>query len=332
MIVLPSDSSTDVPLIIPAPTSTPEPTLVLTPTANEATTDPGFQPGIYHGSPISRSYDKFLMKVEEPGLRRIFRFSNAFDIRPDAFVSVGRETVTLIDPNGGERQISVQGILEMNRPSFSPDGKRVAVQARDTLLGPEDFNIYIVDLENGEAEKISFLSVNEESPEWFPNDNRIAYSSFSQDEGIKIHIYDVDAGQELSTFGDGAIHLAISPDGRFILNPQLVRLYDVAGGSIVSDLKDKVMSGLDDLGYQTDTRFPGQADRGTFPLDADFSPDSNHIVFDGAVERDGAYGVVIFQMTITGDEMTPLTGMIDVDPAVSNNHNYSQLNPSWLGT
>ena len=91
------------------------------------------------------------------------------------------------------------------------------------------------------------------------------------------------------------------------------------------------MSGLDDLGYQPDTRFPGQANRGTFPLDADFSPDGGHIVFDGAVERDGTYGVVIFQMTITGDEITPLTGMIDVDPVVSNNHNYSQLNPSWLG-
>ena len=271
------------------------------------------------------------MKVEEPVSRRISSFSNGFDIRPDAFVFVGRDTVNLINPGGGERQISVEGILEMNRPSFSPDGKRVAVQARDTLLGPEDLNIYIVDLENGEAERISFLGVNEESPEWFPNDNRIAYSSFSPDEGIEIHIYDVDAGHELSSFGDGAIHLAISPDGTLILNPQLVRLYDVATGSVVSDLKDKVMSGLDDLGYQPDTRFPGQANRGTFPLDADFSPDGGHIVFDGAVERGGSYGMVISQMTTTGDEITPLTGMIDLDPTVSNNHNYSQLNPSWLG-
>ena len=223
------------------------------------------------------------------------------------------------------------GLYHIVWPSFSPDGKKVAVQAVESLDGPEDLNIYIVDLETGESERISFLDVNEESPEWFPNDNRLAYSSFSPDEGIKIHIYDVDAGQELSTFGDGAIHLAISPDGRFILNPQLVRLYDVADGSVVSDLKDKVMSRLDDLGYQPDTRFLGQADRGTFPLDADFSPDGGHIVFDGAVERDGTYGVVTFQMTITGDEMTPLTDIIEVDPAVSNNHNFSQLNPLWLG-
>ena len=36
-------------------------------------------------------------------------------------------------------------------------------------------------------------------------------------------------------------------------------------------------------------------------------------------------------MTITGDEITPLTGMIEVDPARSNDHNFSQLNPIWLG-
>ena len=239
--------------------------------------------------------------------------------------------MVLVDTDGVERHVPVPGLFQIVRPSFSPDGKSVAVQAVESLSGAEDLNIYIVDLENGEAERISFLDVNEESPEWFPNDNRIAYTSFSPVEGIKIHIYDVDAGQEQSTFGDGAIHLAISPDGSLILNPQQVLLYDVATGLIVSDLKDKVMSGLQALGYQPDTRLPGQANRGAFPLDADFSPDGDRIVFDGAVEQDGTYGVVIFQMTITGDEMTALTSIIEVDPAVSNDHNFSQLNPVWLG-
>ena len=203
-------TSAPVPTSAPTPRQSPVPTPTPrsqgTPTANEAATDSGFSPGIYYGSPISRSYEKFLTKVEGPLSRRISYESAGFDIRPEAFVFVGRDTVTLIDSDGGQRQISVQGIEQMARPSFSPDGKRVAVQARDTLLGPEDLNIYIVDLETGEVERISFLNVNEESPEWFPNDNRIAYSSFSPEEGLNIHIYDADAAQELRSFRDGAIH------------------------------------------------------------------------------------------------------------------------------
>ena len=123
--------------------------------------------------------------------------------------------------------------------------------------------------------------------------------------------------------------MAVSPDGTLIFNPVLARLYDVNTGEVVVDLKDKVLTALKDNGYTPDTRFHGQANLGTFPMDADFSPDGNHIVFDGAVEKNGKFGLIIFSMTTTGGNITPLTDIIEVNPAFSNNNNYSQLNPNW---
>ena len=91
----------------------------------------------------------------------------------------------------------------------------------------------------------------------------------------------------------------------------------------------KVLAALQDNGYAPDTRFHGQASLGTFPMDADFSPDGNHIVFDGAVEKNGEFGLIIFSMTTSGDNITSLTDMIEANPAFSNGNNYSQLNPNW---
>ena len=289
-----------------------------------------FLPGIYYRQPDLDSFDTVLTKLEGPLPRQISWSGAGFDIRSDAVVFTDNDKVFLVDPDGRERRITAEGIFQMVRPSLSPDGERVAVQAAESPGG--DLNIYTVDLKTGKAARISFLSVNEESPEWFPNQNKIAYTSFHPVEGLTLHVYDVDAGKEVLSIKDGgSIHLAVSPDGSLLFNPTLARLYDAATGKVVSDLKDKVLAGLEALGYKPDTRFPGQAGKGTFPLDADFSPDGSHIVFDGAVEHDGTYGLVIFRMTITGADVTPLTDIIEVDPSFSNNNNFSQLNPSWLG-
>ncbi len=298
-------------------------------TAIDASAKRGFSPGVYYGQPSEVPFVTNLAYLDET-LKTDIRWSGVgFDMRPDAVVFADFENIILVQRSGEKRKLRVPGLSQIARPSFSPDGKKVAVQALGS--SGSDLNIYVINLDTGDAERISFLTVNEESPEWFPGQNKIAYSSFSPSDGLNIHVYDLDAGREMLSFEEGAIHLAISPDGSMIFNPQLVRLYDAATGSLVSDLRTKVLAGLNSLGYEPDTRFPGQAGRGAFPLDADFSPDGSHIVFDGAVERNGTYGVAIFRMTVAGDEMTLLTGMIGVEPANSNDHNFSQLNPSWLG-
>ena len=116
--------------------------------------------------------------------RRISWPGPGFDIRTDAIVFTDTEKVFLVDPGGRKQRITVEGIYQIVRPSFSPDSKRIAVQAAESPGA--DLNIYTVNLETGKAQRISFLSVNEESPEWFPNQNKIAYTSFHPVEGLTL--------------------------------------------------------------------------------------------------------------------------------------------------
>ena len=289
---------------------------------------PRFGPGLYYRQPFLDSPGALLMNLDNIPLARIN--VQAFDISSETVVYAVDDKLALVAPDGNVNMINVPGLHQMDRPSFSPDGTKVTVQARETYTEPEDLNIYVVDLNTGKAERISHLDVNEESPEWFANENKIAYTSFDPTRELIVHIYDMDIGKEIQVIKEaGYIHLAVSADGTLVFNPILARLYAVNTGKVVVDLKDKVLTALENNGYTLDTRFRGQANLGTFPMDADFSPDGNHIVFDGAVEKNGKFGLVIFSMTTTGDNITPLTEIIEVNPAFSNNNNYSQLNPNW---
>ena len=245
------------------------------------------------------------------------------------------DKLVLVAPDGNVTLINVPGLHQMDRPSFSPDGTKVVIQARETYTEPEDLNIYIVDLNTGESERISYRNFNEESPEWFANENKIAYSSFDPQWGVSAHVYDIDLGKEILTIKDGGyIHLAVSPDGNLIFNPILAHLYDANTGALVADLKDKILNALHEQGYTPDSKFHAhadiEADLGTFPMDADFSPDGTEIVLDGAVEKDGDFGFVIFTITTSGNNLTPVSDVIKVNPAFSNDNNYSQINPDWF--
>jgi hypothetical protein len=310
----------------PSPTASPTPTAASSPTA-APTPVLAFPSGIYYRKPGSRSGPSLIATLDGASLPRIDVNAPGFDIHPDAAVFTDGAAVIRVTPDGKRTRTPVPGLYQVVRPSLSPDGTRVAVQAVETPGG--DLNIYIVELSSGEWERISFLPVNEESPEWLPGEEKVVYTSFDPDAGILAHVYDVAAGEELLAFDGGGIHLAVSPDGQRVFNPTLTRMYDVATGELVADLREKVMAALDDLGYSMDARYPGQANFGTFPLDADFSPDGRYLTLDGAVEKDGEYGVVIFRMTVDGDELETLTGLIQFDPAETNNHNFSHLNPVW---
>ena len=306
----------------PEPTPLPVATDIPSQTASE------FGQDIYYRQPYLDEYAALLTNLEGLPLPPIEVM--AFDIRPEAVVYANDDKLVLVAPNGDVNSINIPELHQMDRPSFSPDGTKVAVQARETYTEPEDINIYIVDLSTGKSERVSHLAVNEESPVWFSNKNKIAYTSFDPISGLTAHIYDVDIGREIQAIkGAGYIHLAVSPDGTLIFNPVLARLYDIETAKMVADLKDKVLTALESNGYTPDTRYRGQANLGTFPMDADFSPDGNHIVFDGAVEKNGKFGLIIFSMTTSGDNITSLTDIIEVNPAFSNGNNYSQLNPNW---
>lgn len=292
-----------------------------------------FPPGIYHREPggagpgapgTLRGPSGFDVDVSLP--------SGGFDVGPGVIVLPGENGLRLVAPDGTVRDVATD-LGHVARPSLSPDGMRAVVQAtrgEPSDAPPRDLGIFVVDLATGEATAIASRPYNEESPEWFPDGRRIAYSSFSPEEGVDLHVFDLDAGLDVLDVDDaGAIHLAVSDDGTRILDPGRALLRDAATGEVVADLREEIVAGLEAAGWSVDTRFPGQAGRGTFPLDGDVSPAGDALVLDGAVERDGAHGVLLFRVAADGSAFEVLSGPFEVDPAATNGLNYSETNPLW---
>lgn len=308
----------------PEPSSEPEP-------GNRAS----FDPGIYHAVPGPAGAR--LAKLNGSTPAPIGFGGVGFDLRPGLFVSVEGSSMLAVEPDGTRRSIGLDGVFHAARPSLSGDARRVTFQALDHADfrggAADDFNVYVADLASGVTVRVSNATVNDESPEWVPGKPWIVWSSFDPERGIDAHVVDVDTKTEIVRLPDaGAIHLAVSQDGKRLLDPGRMRLYGLPGGALEADLKDEVLAGLAGAGYAPDSRYPGQAGRGTFPLDGAFSPDGARIVFDGAVVREGRYGMILARIGVDGTGFEVLTGPMEVDAARSNQHNFSQLNPLWLGT
>ena len=107
-------------------------------------------------------------------------------------------------------------------------------------------------------------------------------------------------------------------------------LYDIQTGAVLTRLQPQIAEALAFQGFQPDTRFPGQANRGTLTLYGTFSPDGKQIVFDGAARKNGEFGLYIARINVTGDDFQLLLDLTPNNPADSNNNNYSQMSPFWL--
>lgn len=305
-------------------------------TATTVTGATEFPTGIYYGSPIEQGHHTLRHAGGAP-IPTIEYYGVGFDISKTRFVSVDDDRrVTIVQPNGKTTSIVATGLFHPARPSLSPDGERIVVQATLTPEppgGPEtNFEIFIISLDDGSSTRISAGLMNDESPEWVPGTETIVWSSFSPEEGIDLHEYWVTAARENVTRQElGAIHLDVSDDASSLLDPGRLRLYRLSSGELVDDLRDEAMEFARVAGYQLDTQHAGQANRGSFPLDGAYSPDGTQIVFDGAVTRDGKSGIIVMTIARDGSRAETVVSMVSYDPAWTNNHNFSGLNPTWLG-
>jgi len=306
----------------------------------ESSNTPGeagtFPSGIYYSQPAQGQGPNVLTKIGG-GLPRTFALRpNGFDLTFTIAVSTdSQSTLLLIDAQGKSTQVQVPGLFHMGRPTLSGTGK-VAVQANENpdAIGSNqagaDFNIYIVDLTDGSHKRISALDVNEESPEWIPGTTVVAYSSFDPERGIDLHLYDTATSTETVVPGAGGLHVAASKDGLMLLESKRLRILDGATGAVKADLLQAALAGMRAAGYELDSAHGGMQGQGSFPLDGDFSPDGKRIVFDGAVVGQDGAGLLVMTMAIDGSGFEVVAGPVPADPARSNNHNYSQINPKWL--
>lgn len=280
-----------------------------------------------------------------------------YDVIPALAISTTPDNAALIvtRANGRNQRVDVPGLYRIVRPSLAGDGTKVAIQASETPIAsgdPNPFNdsIYVVDIPAGTWRRIGDVpikgdaSTQSEQPAFFPSGDRVAYWAASN-ECLVVKVRNATTGAELLTIARGGIdgcyqpqrgildgprfHIAVSADSTKILIPGQMQIYDSTTGVLLKDLHKVVLDGLEAAGYQSDSRFPGAAGGGTFPLSGSFSPDGRFIAFDGAVQKNGVYGQILARIGIDGTGFTVLRALIPVNPSFSNNFNFSQLLPRW---
>lgn len=294
-----------------------------------------FNPGIYYRLPGVDSPEARLARLDDPLLTEIRMSPVGWDMCADTVVFPTPDGLVFVTAAGERRLLTLGGIRAV-RPAFSPDCRRVAVQGSPTPQaadGMEDLNIYVIEVDTGAVGRVGDLSWNEESPRFFPVGSRLAYSSFSPEAGVNLHVYDFDEQREILLARDiGALQIAISPNGDRIIDPRTMRIHDATTGAVVVDLLTSLLAALPATGFALDERFkddPGLPNRGLYPLDAAFSPDGTRLVLDWSLRQGDRYGSVLMELSLDARQLRVLSDLIPTNPQFTNRNNFSQLNPLW---
>ena len=340
------------------PSSTPIATPIATPT-------PKFPPGLYVMRPRAEGPGGQLELVGAT-LAQSVQVMGAFDVSADAVIwGNGTDTIFIARADGTVQRIQVKGLNGIGRPSLAPDGQRVIVQATEEVLvlggTPPPVGavrhldaVYVVDLRTGAwrivgaaPTRSSSSIIQSELPVFFPSGERVAYWTIEGQGCLVIKVHDAATLAETLTIRgydgtagcyqpkrgilDGVrFQFAVSRDSSRIVVAGQLAVYDAKTGARIADLHQAALDGLAAAGYKIDTRFPGQAMAGLYPLGASFSPDGKQIAFDGGVEKDGTYGVIVCRINVDGTGFTILRPPVPVPaPQFTNNLNFSPLWPQW---
>jgi Tol biopolymer transport system component/tRNA A-37 threonylcarbamoyl transferase component Bud32 len=149
-----------------------------------------------------------------------------------------------------------------NRPSFSPDGARVAYDSWRVGVNPD---IWIVDAGGGDAVQLTSDPATDSHASWFPSSDRVAFLS-RRDGGWALWSRHLDTGEvvRLGQLGQDVAWAQLSPDGRRVA-------YHSREGSTTLNLWTANPDGTDRLQLTDDDELMG------FPC---WSPDGNHLAFE----------------------------------------------------
>jgi Tol biopolymer transport system component/DNA-binding winged helix-turn-helix (wHTH) protein len=134
--------------------------------------------------------------------------------------SVGNRILNWVDLMGTPLPMN-SAARQYSQPSFSPDGKRIAVAIGVPLRHSD---IWVLDLEQNVARQITFSKAGESAaaPVWTPDGKRIIYAAGVHGRSLFWQAADGSGGEEPLFISDRSILAMIlatscSPDGRFLV-------------------------------------------------------------------------------------------------------------------
>lgn len=87
--------------------------------------------------------------------------------------------------------ISAAGQLSAGRPTWSPDGTKIAFEARYLLPAETDYEICVVDADGTDLRRLTTNAFNDEFPAWSPDGTKIAFAS-DRDGDYEIYVMNAD--------------------------------------------------------------------------------------------------------------------------------------------
>jgi Tol biopolymer transport system component len=135
---------------------------------------------------------------------------------------------------GGRRKLLACPEARCTSPTWSPDGRRIAYERRETgdiSVGSGASRIWLLDPSTGETAPIfEQTRMRGSTPRWSPVDMRLAYSDTTQEPAMRV--YDLDAGTSVLIPAQSDLPSGWAPDGERLL----VSTMELLGTQVVHHL------------------------------------------------------------------------------------------------
>lgn len=316
----------------------------------------GFSAGIYYEKPTPGDPGNGTIKLLGGSIPTISVSGNSgFDVG-QVLVWASGSTLHVVSPSGSDRLLVIPDLFEIRRPSLSPDGTQVVVQATQTEQQGEANDqwqtTYVIDLATGAWRLLagtgSMPYEGNDLPVWLQAGNEIAYESTEVKDTqncLVVNVADASTGTVKRTLRrDGTsgcetpvsilyesprMHMAFSTDAKKMLLVGTLQLFDAQTGAPIGSLHDKALAGLQAAGYVPDDRYPSRTGDSPFALAGAFSPDGTKVVFDGAVKKGNTYDQLVMQINIDGSGFKIIAGPFEADEPFVSGNALSLLSVVW---
>ncbi len=282
----------------------------------------GFPAGIYFEKPTPGQPDSGTIKLLGGSIPSIEVSGNSgFDVG-QVLVWASGSTLHVVSPSGTDRVLVIGGLLEIRRPSLSPDGKQVVVQATQSANNDNEWQTM-------SGDEIAYQSTEVKDTQKCLVVNVADANTAAVKRTLR---RDGTSGCEtpISPWYEGPrMHMAVSTDAKKLLLVGMLQLFDAQSGAAIGSVYDKALAGLRAAGYVPDIRYPPRTGDSPFALAGAFSPDGTKIVFDGSVKRGNGFFQLVMQINIDGSGFKILDGPFAADEPFVSGNALSLLSVVW---